>query len=65
MRFTFKDFTSGRYNANSVFVVRAKTTDNSSTVGVEYHATASASNVFGFDISEEIDVEGMDGCISL
>jgi hypothetical protein len=60
VRFTFKDFTSGRYNANSVFVVSAKTTDNRDNVGVEYNATANASNVFGFDISEEMDVEGMD-----
>lgn len=60
IRFTFKDFTSGRYSANSVFVVRAKTADNSSNVGVEYHATMNASNVAGFDLSEEIDVEGMD-----
>lgn len=60
VRFTFKDFTAGRYSANSTLHLRAKTEDGSANDGRVFNATTNASGVAGFNLSEEVDVEGMD-----
>lgn len=60
VRFTFKDFTSGRYKSGSVFNVRVRTTDGSTNIGYEFNTTTNSGGVVGFDLSQEISVEGMD-----
>lgn len=60
VRFTFKDFTAGRYSANSTLHLRALTEDGSANEGKVFNATTNASGVAGFNLSEEVDVEGMD-----
>lgn len=60
VRFTFKDFTAGRYTAYSTLHLRALTEDGSANEGKVFNATTNASGVAGFNLSEEVDVEGMD-----
>lgn len=60
VRFTFKDFSPNCYTEYSVFTLRAKTSDSSTNIGWDFNATVNSNGDVGFDLSEEIDVEGMD-----